>query len=207
MTIINHHVRHIPEAQFTSKCAVCDDTCAAGEPIYWHGSGMAARELGRNSHDGCYWDDKRQGGPAPHLTWGQVEALHLATAGGFQHPADSDAKRKVQRLLGAVAKDVSLKRRKLVPARSDQDAALRLGPDLLEGYRIVIKAMGHARDQFWYPVEANGATRWTNPAKVTTEERPRITDDELNARRDERIHLSFTAAQAARAFREKHLHR
>lgn len=181
--MITTYVRHIP-ADFSSKCANCSQEVTPGMLIYWHGrkfSGYkAANELGNVTHEGCFWDSKN--GPAPHLSWRQLVALKDAVN---SHRLPDDI--KVQRLMGAVR--LALSRRQDEMYRQDQDAGLRMGPDLLEGYRMTLKAIRLQADPFWHPVEMNGQP-WTNPEKAPpTEERTTFTPQEWQERRESWVRL------------------
>lgn len=183
--MITTYVRLI-QADRHSDCANCGQKVVPGDWIYWHGRTAAqmsgAETFSPNTHQGCFWDEKKHG-PAPHLTWDQITAINNAVI-AQRFPEDDTS---IRRFLGAVT--VALARRVHLPDK-DHDAGLRMGPDLLEGYRRVLKAMGRQHDPFWRPVEINGATLWKNPEKATpTSEVPRapVTPEELEERRNQRI--------------------
>lgn len=173
--MIKTYVRLMPAA-YHDHCANCSQEYIPGDMIYWHGRFAKGTQLSRASHQGCFWDDIKNG-PAPHLTWEQLTALDGALS-GFALP---DAQ-NVRRLLGAVR--TALGRRAESFYKGDKDAGLRMGPDLLEGYRVVLKAIGKTKETFWHPVESGGLVKWVNPDKKPTEQRP--------------------PADFARMFREKH---
>jgi len=69
----------------------------------------------------------------------------------------------VTRLLGAL---VQARRRKEKLFLADRDPALRLGVDLLDGYRVLIRNLGSPRDEVWIPRQPNGVTPWADPGRA-----------------------------------------
>jgi hypothetical protein len=163
--MISSYVKRLP-AQFHTTCANCGHDCIPGDVIYWHGRGMDQRQLGSNTHEGCFWNAQANG-PAPHLTWEQITAISNAIA-HVKLPTDDD---HVRRFLGSVR--VAIGRRKYQVNRLAHHAGLRMGPDLLDGYYKVLNAAGLIGSTWWQPKEANGVTAWVDPCNAPKVERPR----------------------------------
>lgn len=168
----------LTKAAHTSDCGVCGQTVRPGQMIWLLGQGYG-HTPGRSAHQGCVWQQNPVNGPAPHLTWEQVDALPKAIS-GVDLPDDT----QIDRLLGAVRHKMA---ERMPIGRRNADAALALGPDLLTAYWRVITRLensDHIARSWWQPVQANGQ-KWTDPADRPAVRTP--TEAERIAARDERI--------------------
>lgn len=143
----------------SSPCSTCTHTIVPGQMIFLRGKGYRYHS-GVADHEGCLWDDRT--GPSPWITWWQVDNLLKAIRGSKDIPTGDE---QAQRVLGAMGK--RLKERQTAIFNRDKDASLELGPDLLDGYRTVLKATGRYPQRLWAPVQKNGQP-WRKPEAQTT---------------------------------------
>lgn len=183
------------KAAHASGCDVCKQTVRP-ETMIWLLTRGYGRTPGRSAHQGCVWEQNPVNGPAPHLTWEQLDALPKAIQ-RLTLPDDI----WVDRLIGAVRGKLA---ERLPIGRRNADAALALGPDLLTAYWQVITRLetsGHIARAWWQPVQANGQ-KWVDPAERPTPTAPTKADqaahrDETMRRQCEMVHRSFERKRAA----------
>lgn len=165
--ILRSYIRRYPEAQKNDPCTICGQS-ALGEAIFWHGYGANDPITGKFghqglvTHEGCYWDEATKG-PAPYLTYGQVDSLNKAII-GKNKPVTQGA----SRFLSAVT--IALRERRHMSFHGDDDPAIRLGPELVHGYALVLAHLNYPDHKLWRLREANCTTEWT---KTIPAEQPR----------------------------------
>lgn len=157
--ILRTYIRQYPAAKKNQPCTICRHS-VLNQPIYWHGYGWSKEYVGKNdtgaaTHHGCYWDEKTMG-PAPHLTYKQLEAINGAITGKAP-PRDME---EANRFLDAVS--AALAERKSATFNGDDHAGLKLGPSLVAGYMMVVSRLENLA-RYLALKDANGTTDWQDP--------------------------------------------